>query len=234
MRLAAGVIIAILIVAVTGRFMRKAAPVFYLLAFALGVFFICGTSLALPPWFREYILFIFQSNNLAMGFFAIVMFAGALGEKSSLRKFLMPIRAELSITASILCLGHVVVYGRSYLAQITGSALAMPGARLVATVVAFLLLVLLIPLALTSVRAVKARMRPQTWKSVQKLAYVFFLLIFVHIFFYLLPPALAGSLGAAVSLALYSALFLVYLVLRIRLAAQHSESSLTDTVQGSA
>jgi DMSO/TMAO reductase YedYZ heme-binding membrane subunit len=233
MRLVAGIVLALLIVTISGRFIKRAAPVFYIVALILDVFFIYNTSFTLPPWFREYILFVFQSNNLAMGFFIIVMFTGVLNEKSALRKFLMSIRAELSIIASIFTIGHVIVYGRSYLAQITGSAFDMPAARLVATLVAFLLVVLLIPLTLTSIRSIKARMKSKTWKNIQKTAYVFFLLIFIHIFFYLLPPALAGSLGATVSLVLYSTLCLAYLILRIRLTLQHSMISQTDMVQES-
>jgi DMSO/TMAO reductase YedYZ heme-binding membrane subunit len=135
-----------------------------------------------------------------------------------LRKPLLQIRAELSIVASLLCIGHVVMYGRSYLEQLLSSMLEMPLARLLATLVAVLLVLLLIPLALTSFKAIRARMRPQSWRRLQRFAYLFFALIFVHILFYLLPPALAGSTGAAISLAVYLALGAIYAILRVRQA----------------
>jgi DMSO/TMAO reductase YedYZ heme-binding membrane subunit len=144
----------------------------------------------------------------------------------------MPIRAELSIFASLLCVGHVIIYGRSYLDQLLSSTFAMPGIRLLATLVALLLVALLIPLTITSFKAIRARMHAQTWKRLQRLAYVFFALIYIHILFYLLPPALAGSLGAASSLTIYLALGLAYAILRVRHAL--SVSVKPESTSGSA
>jgi len=228
MRLVAGLIVAIIFIAISSRSIRKMAPLYYLIALALDVAFIYSTSAGVPPWFRTYILFIFQSNTLAMGLFTVVMFTGALRDGSYLRKYLMPIRAELSIIASILCIGHMVVYGRSYFDQIISSTLAMPTARLIATIIALLLALLLIPLAISSFKTVKARMQPKSWKRIQRFAYLFFLLIFIHIFFYLLPPALAGSSGAIFSLMLYTILCVLYLILRIRLILSRKVDSQPD------
>jgi DMSO/TMAO reductase YedYZ heme-binding membrane subunit len=220
MRLVAGLVISILIVVLFRKAIKKVPWVFYLLAVALAALLIIGNSLSFPSWFREYFLFLLQSNNLAMGLFTIVMFAGAFKEQSPLRKVLIPIRAELSIIASLLCIGHIVNYGNSYLDQLLSPTALMPVARLWATLIAFLLVVVLIPLAITSFKAIHARMSPRSWKRLQRLAYPFYLLIFLHMFFYLLPPAIAGSLSALISLVLYLVLGAVYLVLRVRLYLQ--------------
>ena len=86
--------------------------------------------------------------------------------------------------------------------------------------VAVVLLVLLLVLGVTSFNAVKRRMRTDTWKKVQKLAYPFFLLVYVHLLLMLAPSALHGGIAATASVAVYSAVFLAYLVLRLFRAAK--------------
>jgi DMSO/TMAO reductase YedYZ heme-binding membrane subunit len=220
MRLVAGLVLSILIVVLFRKAIKKVPWLFYLLALALSALLIVGNSLSFPSWFREYFLFLLQSNNLAMGLFTIVMFAGVFKEHSALRKALIPIRAELSIIASLLCIGHIANYGSSYLEQLLSPTAGMPASRLGATLIAFLLVVVLVPLVITSFKAIHARVTLKTWKRIQLLAYPFYLLIFLHMFFYLLPPAMAGSLSALISLLLYLALGIAYLVLRVRLYLQ--------------
>jgi DMSO/TMAO reductase YedYZ heme-binding membrane subunit len=102
----------------------------------------------------------------------------------------------------------------------------MPVARICATLIAFLLVVVLIPLVITSFRAIHAKIPAKTWKRIQLLAYPFYLLVFLHMLFYLAPPAIAGSLSAAISLSLYLALGIAYAVLRVRLYLQSRSVSL--------
>jgi DMSO/TMAO reductase YedYZ heme-binding membrane subunit len=217
MRFIAGLVVSVLFVTLLRKPVKHFPAVFYALAVVLDLILVIGSSLHIPSWLREYFLFLFQSNNLAMGLFCIVMFTGALGEGTALRRALGPIRAELSVIASVLCAGHAVIYGRSYLDQLLSSATAMPAARLGATLIAFVLVLLLIPLTVTSAKAVRSRMTPQAWKRLQRLAYPFFVLIFVHVFLYLMSPAIAGSLSALVSLVVYLVVGAAYVVLRLRL-----------------
>jgi DMSO/TMAO reductase YedYZ heme-binding membrane subunit len=220
MRFVAGLVIAIVLVAAFKRPIRKIPGVFYAIALALSGLLIVGQSLHLPSWFKEYFLFLFQSNTLAMGFFTIVMFAGTFKENSLLKKTLIPIRAELSIIASLLCTGHIANYGSAYLEQLLSTTTIMPYARLCATIVAILLVVVLIPLTITSLKVLRARIKTQTWKRIQRLSYPFYLMVFVHMFIYLLPPAFAGSTSAAISLLLYFVVGVGYLTARIRLYLQ--------------
>jgi DMSO/TMAO reductase YedYZ heme-binding membrane subunit len=216
MRLLAGLIIAVLFTMLFRVPLRKMPPVFYTLALLLDVLLIACDYMQVPSWFREYFLFLFQSNTLAMGMFTIVMFTGALSDHTALKKTLMGIRAELSIVASILCMGHIVKYGESYFDQALSSLFIMPTVRLGATFIALVLVLLLIPLAITSVKRIRAAMSPRGWQKLQKFAYLFYGLIFIHIMFYLMPSALGGGLTAAVSVAAYVVLGLLYAVLRIR------------------
>ncbi len=225
MRLLAGLVIAIVFTAVFRVALRKVPVVFYLLAFLCDALLIASSYLHVPPWFSEYVLFMFQSNTLGMGLFTIVMFTGVLDNALPLKKVLVSIRAELSIVASILCIGHAVKYGDSYLNQILGAATTMPAARLAATLVALILMLLLIPLAITSIKRVRAKMSPRSWGRLQKLAYVFYALIFVHIMLYLIPSSMGGGVTATVSVYAYLVLGLLYAILRVRQLQRSRETS---------
>ena len=216
MRLFVGLVVAVLFTAIFRTQIRKAPQVFYVVALLLDVLLIAGSYLHLSPWFNEYFLFLFQSNTLAMGFFTIVMFTGALSNTMPLKKGLLSLRTELSIIASILCMGHIVKYGNPYLNQMLGFSPVMPFVRLVATLIALMLVLLLIPLAVTSVKRVRAKMSVPSWNRLQKLAYIFYGLIFIHIMLFLIPSAMGGGLPATISVFVYLTLGLLYTVLRIR------------------
>jgi DMSO/TMAO reductase YedYZ heme-binding membrane subunit len=58
-------------------------------------------------------------------------------------------------------------------------------------------------------------MRTELWKKIQKLAYPFFGLVYVHLMIMFLPPALKGGEAAQISVIVYSAVFISYAVLRL-------------------
>ena len=62
------------------------------------------------------------------------------------------------------------------------------------------LVALMAILLATSLLAVKQRLKPSAWKGVQRLAYPFYLLMYVHLALLLLPSALSGKETALVSL----------------------------------
>ena len=83
-----------------------------------------------------------------------------------------------------------------------------------------MLFALLLVLGVTSFNFVKKRMRKESWKRVQMLAYPFFLLVYAHLLLMLLPAALKGGLAAQASVAVYSAVFVGYVSLRLYRAAK--------------
>ena len=91
----------------------------------------------------------------------------------------------------------------------------MDGNVLAALMLALVLFALLLVLGVTSFNAVKRRMRADTWKRVQLLAYPFFGLVYVHLLLMLLPSALQGGAAAQASVAAYTAVFGTYAVLRV-------------------
>ena len=80
---------------------------------------------------------------------------------------------------------------------------------------ALVLLVLLVVLGVTSFAFVKRQMSTASWKKVQKLAYPFFGLVYVHLLLMLLPSALHGGLAAQASVVVYSVVFVGYALCRV-------------------
>ncbi|MCL1798165.1 MAG: hypothetical protein FWG23_00255 [Eggerthellaceae bacterium] len=197
---------------------------FYVAALLLGVFYLVSISSELPGFLTRFLPLVMQKGTLAVSFFVIVMFIGVFDESSEVRKYLMPIRAELSIIGSLLMLTHIVRY------LITYAPLIIGGARVgfnifAAFFLALLLVVLLAILTGTSFNVTKRRIHPDSWKRIQWLAYPFFLLIYVHLLLFLLPSALLGGTTAWISVGVYTATFIAYIVLRLRRSKYANTSS---------
>lgn len=203
----------------------KACPTaFYALAIAVDVAFVAGTFWGLPRDVWSVLFVLIQKCLLPLALFVVVMYIGALPRDSRPCRWLKAVRAELSIVAWILSLGHMAVYGATYLPRL------LTGGRMDANVVAsfavaVVLLALLLVLGVTSFNAVKKRMRTETWKRVQKLAYPFFLLVYAHLLLMLAPSALHGGIAATTSVAVYSVVFAAYVVLRLVRAAKDRRSA---------
>ncbi|MEC4273315.1 ferric reductase-like transmembrane domain-containing protein [Adlercreutzia sp. R25] len=188
----------------------KACPTaFYAVAIAVDVLFVFGSTVGLPRAVWSPLFVLIQKCELSLAMFVVVMFIGCLAKESRACKWLKPIRSELSIIAWFLSLGHMAVYLESYLPRIFGGG-AISGNVMGAFALAIVLLVLLIVLGVTSFAFVKKTMRTETWKKVQKLAYPFFGLVYVHLLLMLLPSALHGGLAAQASVAVYSVVFVGY------------------------
>lgn len=163
-------------------------------------------------WWKPLILPV-KRCMLALSLFAIVMFTGALSRESWLGIRLRSIRSELSITACILCVGHVCQYLVPYVSRaVVGSLDLKTG---VSIYIALVLFVLLVVLGVTSGNAMKRRMRGVSWKRIQWFAYPFFLLTYVHLMLMIAPAASLGSEQAIVNVVLYSIVFVAYVAMRL-------------------
>ncbi|MBQ1311691.1 MAG: FMN-binding protein [Blautia sp.] len=169
----------------------------------------------IPGYLSSVILSVFTKGGLACALFAFVMFAGAVSNGSSFRKTVLPLRGELSIMASILAAGHIVFYGSRYFLLLFTQAADLQKITLIAALSSFLLLLLLIPLFITSFRRIRRRMKARTWKRLQRSAYGFYALLYLHILFFNMRPAGKGQPGAILNVVLYSILFLSYGYMRI-------------------
>ncbi|MDR1015474.1 MAG: hypothetical protein LBL86_10950 [Coriobacteriales bacterium] len=171
---------------------------------------------------------VIQRGQLGFGLFAVVMFVGAFGKDSAVYGRLAPVRAELSIVASILTIGHFALYLGNYLRLLQG-LLGLPPSVVSSLAVALVLLVLLTVLSVTSLRVVKKHMGAVGWKRLQRLAYPFFALIWLHLLGFLAVPASHGSMPALLDLCTYTLVFLAYAALRIRQALIAREARMPHT-----
>ena len=208
----------LIIAAVAAYLLRsplKAHPsLFYSIAAMLVLLYFFGATFGVPRWLWMPLVDLIQKCELAGALFAVVMLIGCLGKEQTLYRRMKPIRAELSIIACILCLGHMAVYLESYLPRLLGGG-EIGGNVMGAFVLAVMLLVLLVVLGVTSFAFVKRQMSTASWKKVQKLAYPFFGLVYVHLLLMLLPSALHGGLAAQASVAVYSVVFVGYALCRV-------------------
>ena len=196
----------------------KSRPLaFYALAATLDVLFVVGSFAGLPLMLYDALFLLLHKCTLATALFAVVMYIGVFARDSRVATYLRPIRAELSIMAWLLSLGHMAIYLSSYAANLSTG---LPQTNVaVALALALALFALLVVLGVTSFNGVKKRMKKETWKRVQLLAYPFWGLVYVHLLLMLVPSALRGGAPAQMAVVVYSVVFVGYAVLRIRRAA---------------
>jgi len=200
---------------------RRYPVLFYAIAIAIDVVYIYGVIFGMPRaiWMPFYLLI--QKCTVSLALFIVVMYIGVFSRTSKFSTWLRPIRGELSIIAWFLALGHVTVYLVSYLPRIFSG---MKINVLISFCVALVILALLMVLGITSFKFVRKRMKTTTWTKIQKWAYVFFMLTYVHLLFILLPSALAGGTAATLTVCVYSVIFITYAILRIiRAQRDHDE-----------
>lgn len=205
------------------KVIRKHAVWFYGAAIAVVMIYLAGTNgLIDGTWWKATIAPV-QRCLLAFALFTIVMYIGVLPKGSWLDARLRPIRAEVSLIACILCLGHVCAYAVRYAAYAFSGSLRSN--MVLAFAVAVILFVLLLLLGVTSINRVKQAMSGKSWKAVQRLAYLFFGFTYLHLVLVLAPAALSGATRAVSSLTIYSAVFLGYVALRVYRAWKERESA---------
>lgn len=196
-----------------GGSLKKRPWVYYCLAI-LTAGAVCGCTFAgvsFPRWFTVYVWPVLAQGGLAAGLFVLVMFAGALPNGSGPVKRLMPLRGELSILACILTFGHNIAYGKTYFLGIAG----LPRYQQLAAVCSVAMLCILIPLFVTSFPAVRRKMKAKKWKRIQRWAYGFYGLLYVHILLLTVPQALRGRSGYGLTIGAYTAVFVCYALCRV-------------------
>jgi DMSO/TMAO reductase YedYZ heme-binding membrane subunit len=207
---------------------KKVPWVFYLIGIALVVLFVGRESLGLPFYFQQILFALVQKCTLAQALFVVVMFIGVFDDKSRVKSHLAPIRAELSILGGILAFGHIISYFTVFAPKVFAMDVEIRLPILLAFYLALLLVALLITLGLTSFSFVKRHMNAFSWKKLQWLAYPFFLLIYVHILLFLLPPTLLGANGPLINIAVYTAIFVSYIALRVRKGMQKRSATIQE------
>lgn len=233
------IIAAIVLVAIGRDFIKKHSNFCYILTTILSILLVIGSYTGviwtLPAWFTTMILPILIKSTFSTAIFVIVMYTGAFKNGSKLIKFLMPIRAELSIIAGILTLAHNISFGKNHFVNLFTAPETMSTNMKAAAGVSIILIAIMVPLLITSFPMVRKSMKPKAWKSLQRTAYLFYGLIYVHVMLIMVPVALSGNTTYIINVLVYSVVFITYAVMRIskyfakKSAAKSKRASLLAT-----
>lgn len=200
------------------KLLKKYPGIFYGTA-ALFSAVVTGLYWAAPDGLSPVLLnkFPLWLGALGTSCFIEVMSVGALPNGHGRMKKVMPIRGELSIFACLLTLGQNLSYGKNYL--MPGYLLSGPvSAVKTAAWFSIVMIVLMLVLTVTSIKAVRRRFSPKRWKAVQRWAYLFYGLIYIHVLLMNIPGFLKGRGGCGLTLAAYSVVFFSYALCRVRKA----------------
>lgn len=208
--------LAILFAAFSAPLLRRAPLPFYCAALLLAAAAAAASELDVENvLLSDWILPLFNKSAAAAALWALVMWTGALPRGSAAVKRLMAVRGELSILAAILTLSHSVVKGLLYLRQLQKPRFSPDGVFILTSIAVLLMLLIMLPLTVLSFRKIRRKISPGRWKRIQRLAYPFYGLIFIHVLVLYLPPALHGVRGYPLTVAAYAAVWIAYLIFRL-------------------
>ena len=169
-----------------------------------------------PEIINTYIIGLFSRGAFGTALWAVVMWTGAFPNGSKPIKAFMPIRGELSIFAAILTLGHNIGYGKTYFVRLFTDASRMSAEQLTASFLTIAMLIIMIPLTVMSFPQIRKKMNAKLWKKIQRTAYLFYGMMYLHVMVLFVPMAKAGRQGYFLSVLAYSIVFIGYAVCRIR------------------
>jgi DMSO/TMAO reductase YedYZ heme-binding membrane subunit len=203
------------------RPLKRYPWVFYAVAFGVIAFLeancLLSLSAAWPKWIDSFLLSTFHNGAFPTALFIVVMFLGALDPRWRPVRVLMGVRAEMSIFASLIAIGHTAVFSSEYIPVLLSHSKNVPAEYVVATVITFILLVLMIPLLVTSFPSVRRKMAFAKWKRLHRLSYPFYMLLYAHVMVLFLPRV-GEDPQYLFSTIIYTAIYALYAVLRIRRA----------------
>ena len=191
-------------------------PVFFYLFFVLlsllSIFL--PKQLTVPP-LAYLVNRLLRRGVLAGAMFLWVMYAIVLPAKSRLQRVMMSLRAQIAIAASILTLSHNIAYGQHYFVLLFTNAGKLKSYELIATCFSLAMILLLLPLTVTSFQVVRRKMSAKRWKQLQRLSYLFYGLLYLHICLIYTGGLRKGKSEYLVQFALYTLLYGIYLMLRL-------------------
>ena len=222
------------IMALAYKPVRKYRVVIYVITAIVEAYFILPNALGYELIVNQRaVTSMFTMGILAEALFAVVAYTGCLPSKWKVTHRLKSIRAELSVMGCIISIGEVLYFAPQFISFFNGE---LSVGREIATIATIILVVLMIPLMLTSFYCVRANMNPKSWKKLQSTAYLFYFGLWLHIFglYASLNGGLAdlftGKHGEA--LICYTVLWGVYFIVRfIKLAIdRHNKVPANDQI----
>lgn len=182
-----------------GKHIHRNEYKYYLGVLLFVILLTIGSLLKMDLWILQDII---VEGHLSFSLFTIVMFGGAFLVKSKPKKYLMQIRREFALIGFLLLIPHGI-YRLSF---------ALNGYNFTG-LIAFLIM---IPLVFVSYPKVRKKIRSLTWKRIHKMAYVVYLLIYIHVGFRLFINGSISQFSLQVDAWPYHVVFILYLVLKIR------------------
>ncbi|WP_176754421.1 MULTISPECIES: FMN-binding protein [unclassified Pseudobutyrivibrio] len=208
--------------------MKKNPVPFYIGTVAISFLSIVAawSDMAMPAVITKWFIPIVAGGGLTGALFVIVMYAGAFPNRSLGAKTFIPLRGPLSIIASINGLGHSIAYGLSYYKKAMNGFSELSTSLIIFIVLSTIMTLIMLPLFITSFVSVRRKMKAVTWKKLQRTAYVFYALLFVHVMMLMVPPALKGAKGYDITVFVYVFIYLSYLVCRVAKATDATAEKL--------
>jgi DMSO/TMAO reductase YedYZ heme-binding membrane subunit len=151
---------------------------------------------------------------ISIAFFILVMYAGALSPKWKITRKLLSIRAELAIIGSIFMLPHAIIYFARFILLKLPKILSegtFPLLYLGYIFVGIVGVIIMIPLFITSIKKIRRKMEAIKWKRLQRWAYAFYFLAYLHIVLILAN----GKELDFIRLIIYTVIFGSYTILRL-------------------
>ena len=199
-----------------GKALKKKPAVLYGICILLSLVSIFYPREGGIPFLDFFFKKIMQRGVLAGSLFIWVMQAPVLPKSSSERKTIYLFRGEMAICASLITLVHNLAFGGKYFGALFLGQGHISLMELHAAIVSCLMILLLIPLTITSFQTVRRKMQAKTWKKLQNWSYLFYLLLYLHIFFIYQGALIRGKGDYFFTLMIYSFIFGFYGFLRIR------------------
>ena len=199
-----------------GKAVKKKPAVLYGICILLSLVSIFYPREGGLPFLDFFFKKIMQRGVLAGSLFIWVMLAPVLPKSFSGRKTIYLLRGEMAICASLITLAHNLAFGGKYFGALFLGQGHISLMELHAAIVSCLMILLLIPLTITSFQTVRRKMQAKNWKRLQNWSYLFYLLLYLHIFFIYQGALIRGKGEYFFTLMLYSFIFGFYGFLRIR------------------
>ena len=213
-----------------GKALKKKPAVLYGICILLSLVSIFYPREGGLPFLDFFFKKIMQRGVLAGSLFIWVMIAPVLPKSFSGRKTIYLLRGEMAICASLITLAHNLAFGGKYFGALFFGQGHISLMELHAAIVSCLMILLLIPLTVTSFQAVRRKMQAKSWKKLQNWSYLFYLLLYLHIFFIYQGALIRGKGDYFFTLMLYSFIFGFYGFLRIRQYRMQKESKEKKTI----
>ena len=199
-----------------GKALKKKPAVLYGICILLSLVSIFYPREGGLPFLDFFFKKIMQRGVLAGSLFIWVMQAPVLPKSSPQRKTIYLFRGEMAICASLITLAHNLAFGGKYFGALFFGQGHISLMELHAAIVSCFMILLLIPLTITSFQTVRRKMQAKTWKKLQNWSYLFYLLLYLHIFFIYQGALIRGKGDYFFTLMIYSFIFGFYGFLRIR------------------